>query len=245
VRNNQHLSYFGTSVADRLPERLPRTRASVASECSSIYQQPELKVSPFGNTGHVAEPHRRPGRSAPINRWRSPPLPVPSKKNTAFVAFGTYLNVLLYIHPNYVQQWNLSIQRQMGANWRSLRRTWETRALTSGYRTSRQCTVPARQLILTSGASSIGSIPAAITAGLVSSIAVADGSGHSHYNGLMLASNHRSSPNFSGELHLVALYGLRRFLLGPLLVSIPKPPVVVRRSMETASSITACPICRT
>ena len=45
------------------------------------------------------------------------PYPLTVSKNSPFINFGTYENFLLNPKTTYSQQWNLSIQRQLGQNW--------------------------------------------------------------------------------------------------------------------------------
>ena len=45
------------------------------------------------------------------------PLPIPPASNASFVAAGTYVNMPLHVRPSYYQEWNLSLQQQIGANW--------------------------------------------------------------------------------------------------------------------------------
>ncbi len=45
------------------------------------------------------------------------PYPLGVSKNSPFINFGTYENFVLNPKTTYSQQWNLSIQRQLGQNW--------------------------------------------------------------------------------------------------------------------------------
>jgi hypothetical protein len=45
------------------------------------------------------------------------PFPVTLTKNIAFPNAGTYYNTVLNPRPPYMEQWNLTIQRQIAANW--------------------------------------------------------------------------------------------------------------------------------
>ncbi|PYS47944.1 MAG: hypothetical protein DMG13_26625 [Acidobacteria bacterium] len=45
------------------------------------------------------------------------PTPVPLPQNIAFPQFGNFVNTPLHADPMYVQQWNLTYQKQIGANW--------------------------------------------------------------------------------------------------------------------------------
>ncbi len=45
------------------------------------------------------------------------PFPLNLNKNFTFPSFGTYTTYPLNIQPTYLEQWNISIQKQIGANW--------------------------------------------------------------------------------------------------------------------------------
>src|SRR5262249_1792652 len=95
---------------------------TIRSAYGIFYQNPPIlsperfgQVSPFGNTVQLASPTG--GMADPLQQIGGDPFPFsfPPKKDAPFVAFGTYLTMPLAIRPNYVQQWNFSIQRQVGA----------------------------------------------------------------------------------------------------------------------------------
>lgn len=45
------------------------------------------------------------------------PFPLQLNKNFTFPSFGTYTTYPLNIKPTYLEQWNFSIQKQIGSNW--------------------------------------------------------------------------------------------------------------------------------
>jgi hypothetical protein len=45
------------------------------------------------------------------------PFPTTLGKNAFFPAQASYVNMPLHVKPTYVQQWNLSVQRQIGTDW--------------------------------------------------------------------------------------------------------------------------------
>jgi hypothetical protein len=45
------------------------------------------------------------------------PMPVPPKSDATFVTSGTYVNMPIRIKPTYYEEWNLSVQQQLGPNW--------------------------------------------------------------------------------------------------------------------------------
>ena len=70
---------------------------------------------PIGNTTTVNFP------SSFANPWTGipggNPYPLAVSANSPFINFGTYENFLLNPKTTYSQQWNVSIQRQLGQNW--------------------------------------------------------------------------------------------------------------------------------
>jgi hypothetical protein len=174
-----------------------------------FYQNPPIlyperfgQVSPFGNTVALSSPSG--GLANPLQQIGGDPFPYPfpPKSDAAFVAFGTYLNMPLQIAPNYVQQWNVSMQRQFASNW-LVTATYLGNKSTHLWLQNEQ-----NPAVYVPGASTTANTnqrrilyrlnPAANAGGLISSIALADDGGNSHYNGLTLAVNHRFSRNFSG-----------------------------------------------
>ncbi len=45
------------------------------------------------------------------------PFPINLNKNFTFPSFGTYTTYPLNLQPTYLEQWNFSLQKQIGANW--------------------------------------------------------------------------------------------------------------------------------
>jgi hypothetical protein len=201
-----------------------------------FYQNPPIlyperfgQVAPFGNTVQLAS--LTGGLADPLQQIGGDPFPFPflPRKDAPFVAFGTFLNLPLHIHPNYVQQWNVSVQRQLGANWLF------TATYLGNKNTHLRLQNEQNPAVYVPGASTTANTnqrrilyrlnPAANAGGLVSSVALADNGGNSHYNGLMLAVNRRFSRNFSGLANYTwsHLPGIGRFLIGPLLAAVPEP----------------------
>jgi hypothetical protein len=126
--------YPGKSVAfSRMNNLAPRVgiawdptgggRTSVRAAYGVFFDLPALNEyqvfgfsSPFGNTTTVNFPadYANPWAGVPGGN----PFPIaPAQKNSVFVTFGTYENFLLHFKTPNSQQWNLSIQRQVGTNW--------------------------------------------------------------------------------------------------------------------------------
>ena len=130
------------------------------------------------------------------------PYPFPPKSDAAFVAFGTYLNMPLHIAPTYVQLWNVSVQRQLAANWLATATYLGNKSTHLWLQNEQNPAVDVPGASTTANTNQRRILdrlnPATNAGGLVSSIALADDGGNSHYNGLTLALNHRFSRNFSG-----------------------------------------------
>ena len=174
-----------------------------------FYQNPPIlyperfgQVSPFGNTVQLASPAG--GLADPLEQIGGDPFPFPfpPAKDAPFVAFGTFLNMPLHIHPNYVQQWNVSLQRQFRANWLASATYLGNKSTHLWLQNEEDPGVYVPGASTTANTNQRRILyrlnPAANAGGLVSSITLADDGGNSHYNGLMLALNHRFSRNFSG-----------------------------------------------
>ncbi|MDQ2901352.1 MAG: carboxypeptidase regulatory-like domain-containing protein, partial [Acidobacteriota bacterium] len=126
------------------------------------------------------------------------PQPVPPPKNAVFPTGGQFINLPLNIRPPYMQQWDLSLQRQLGADWlftvnylgnKSTHR-WLTRQLDPAVFLpgATLANEPSRR-VLTLANKQAG-------AAVASLVNVDDGSNAS-YNGLLISANHRLARNFS------------------------------------------------
>jgi hypothetical protein len=98
-------------------------KTAIRAAYGIFYDPPDLdeftifaQSPPFGSTTTVNFP------ASLANPWQNypggDPFPGPGiNKNSPYVTSGTYENWLLNSKTPYAQQWNLSIQRQVGANW--------------------------------------------------------------------------------------------------------------------------------
>jgi hypothetical protein len=98
-------------------------RMSVRAAYGVFYDLPALDQyavfafsPPFGNSTAVNFP------ASFANPWAGypggNPFPLPAiNKNSTYVPFGNYENFPLSFKTPYSQQWNLSVQRQLGADW--------------------------------------------------------------------------------------------------------------------------------
>ena len=126
------------------------------------------------------------------------PQQSPPPANATFVANGQYINLPLNIRPTYMQQWNISVQRQLGADWlvtanylgnKSTHRWVETQEDYAVYGPGATTANTNQRRVLTLLNPAGGAF--------FSSIVQIDDGSNAEYNGLLLSVNHRLSRNFS------------------------------------------------
>ncbi len=100
-------------------------KQSIRASYGIFYDTPESYLtapfsqsSPWGSQINIA---------APVGGFANPflnypggnpfPTPFPPTKNVIFPQQGTYVNLPLNLHHPYMQQWDLSLERQLGRNW--------------------------------------------------------------------------------------------------------------------------------
>ena len=133
------------------------------------------------------------------------PQPSPPPANAVFVTAGQYANLPLDIHPTYMQQWNVSVQRQVGDAW----------LLTANYlgnkSTHRWANTYPNYAVYVPGTCGTG--PCSTTGNTnqrrvlyldnpqsgsyFSDLTQIDDGANASYNALLLSVNHRLSHNFS------------------------------------------------
>jgi hypothetical protein len=98
---------------------------SVRASYGLFFDQPESftdsafgAAPPYGNSitlsspaGGFANPYQGYPGGDPF------PVPFPPAANATFNQAGTYINLPLNLHHPYVQQWDLSLERQLGSDW--------------------------------------------------------------------------------------------------------------------------------
>jgi hypothetical protein len=186
---------------------------SVRASYGIFYGDPEMAyfetysyIAPYGNqisltspTGGLSDPYAGIPGGDPF------PLPFPPPSNVPFVAAGEFYTLPLHIHPPNTQQWNLSIQRQVGADL----------LLTASYignkSTHRWVGIPLDPAVYIPGM--CGNNPCSTTANtqsrrvlslinptagaLIGSVPYTDDGANADYNGLLLSANRRFSRHFS------------------------------------------------
>ena len=133
------------------------------------------------------------------------PLPDPPTTNIFFPPGGVFRSVPLHIKPPYTQQWNLSVQRQVGGDWlisasyignKSTHR-WLNTELNPAVFIPGACGASPCSTTANTQARRVMSIVNPTAGALISSIGFGDNGGNAEYNGLLLSVNHRLSRNFS------------------------------------------------
>jgi hypothetical protein len=177
--------------------------------------------SPYGSGISLSRPTG--GLTNPYSGQTVPPFPqpLPTAGNPATAFFpksGVYVNLPLNLRPTYVQQWNLSIDKQFGSNWMVSASYLGNRTnhLWLGYDANAPVFIPgsdcssSNTAIPTHGA---GTSPCSTTGNeqvrrflnlrnpasgaFFSSISTATDEGNASYNGLLFSVNHRFSQHFT------------------------------------------------
>jgi hypothetical protein len=119
-------------------------------------------------------------------------------KNMQFPLAGVYVNMPLHVNPPYVQQWNLSLQKQVGANLLLSVSYFgnETTHLWSGTETDPALPVPGATLA-TENQHRVLYLQNPGQGKYYSTIGAVDDGGTSGYNALLLVAQRRLSNNFS------------------------------------------------
>jgi hypothetical protein len=188
-------------------------RWSVRSSYGVFYDLPALSRSdrfgvspPWGSFIKV---------NAPVGGFTNPyqdfpggnpfPLPFIPTSDAFFPPGGQFVNLPLNIQPPYTQQWNLSIQRQVGSDWlfsasfvgnKSTHRWANVQRDPAVYIPGTCGTTPCSTIANTNSRRVVTRVNAAAGV-LIDSLVEADDGGNASYNGLFLSVNHRLSRNFS------------------------------------------------
>ena len=139
------------------------------------------------------------------------PFPYTFNKNSAFPKQAPYVNVPLDYHPPYLNQWNLSVEKQIGANWLAKAsyigtntiHFWSPRALNpSVYIPGGPCTINGQTFNPCSTTANsqqrrLLTLLNPTDGPYYNSIVTLDDGGTTSYSGLLLSLQHRLSSHFT------------------------------------------------
>jgi Carboxypeptidase regulatory-like domain len=133
------------------------------------------------------------------------PQPSPPPANATFVTAGQYVNLPLYVHPTYMQQWNLSVQRQVGESWlftanylgnKSSHR-WISTAINPSVYLPGMCGNQACSTTGNTNQRRLLSLANPVAGGFYGPVAQIDDGANGSYNGMLLSANRRLTGNLS------------------------------------------------
>ena len=120
----QHTANFAPRVG-LVIDRGGNGKETIRTSYGIFYDTPEIyyevrfvSAPPFGN--QISIPNPAGGLTNPYQGFPGGnpfPQAFPPPKDVAFPAGGVWINLPLHIKPTYMQQWNLSWQRQLTGNW--------------------------------------------------------------------------------------------------------------------------------
>jgi hypothetical protein len=164
-----------------------------------FYFDHSVTEPPFGTAVTVLSP-----AGGFTNPWQgfpggSPyPIPFPPPSNINFPPGGQYINNPLHIHPTYMQQWNLAIERQVGASWVFSANYLGNKTTHLWVGTEENPAVYIPGASTTANTNSRRILALASPAGAVfGPMGLLDDGSNTSYNGLLLSANHRFSQNFT------------------------------------------------
>ena len=228
---NGHKADFSPRVGFAWDPR-GKGRETVRAGYAIFYDNPEVFFfdrfadnSPFGSSISLNAPSG--GFTNPYQGQTVPqfPTPFPTGSNATFFANGVYINIPQNLKPTYTQSWNLSVERQVGANW-LFTVTYlgsKTTHIWGGYAadapvltgpavasTDPRCTKTTLLVSCTTNEAvrqfltlqNVMFVPAgqtkAVNAGsFFSTISQATDDSNSEYNGVLFSANHRFSSHFT------------------------------------------------
>jgi Carboxypeptidase regulatory-like domain/TonB dependent receptor-like, beta-barrel len=188
-------------------------RQTIRAAYSIFYDWPELNYSthpgqgaPWGSTVTLSNPAG--GLTNPFQGYPGGnpfPSPVPPGRNQAFPAAGAYFDIPLGLRPTYVQSWNLSYQRQIGANWllsasylgNKTTHQWDQTEGNPGVFIPGTCA--GRPCSSTANLSQrrVLSLLNPTAGALYSTLSRSDDGANANYNGLLVSARHRFSANYT------------------------------------------------
>ena len=127
------------------------------------------------------------------------PSPYPPTQNAPFPLQGSYINMPLNLHHPYVQQWNFSIERQLGANWLVSATYLGNKAthLRSSTEQNPAVYVPGASTVANTASRRLLTRLNPVAGPYYSTITIMDDGVNTSYNSLRLSAQHRFSHNFT------------------------------------------------
>ena len=218
---NNHMAQFGPRVGLVWDPR-GKGRQTIRAGYGIYYDNSETFYfdrfadnSPYGAQLILSAPAG--GFTNPYQGQTVPPFPTPfptSAANAVFPANAVFINVQPDIHPTYVQQWNMSVEQQFGANWRVTASYIgnKTTHLWIGYEANSGVFIPGSDCgtnpVHGTGTAACStpanlakrrvlSLVNPITGAFFSSLTQAFDGANASYHGVLLSVNHRISQNFT------------------------------------------------
>ena len=151
----------------------------------------------------------------PAGGWANPfqnypggdpfPLPNPPTATATFVSEAVYINSPLHPRPGYVQEWNVSIQQQLGANWlftanyigNQATHIWTIYQADPAVYIPGQCGASACSTVANTNSRRVLSQLNPVTGAAVSSMDTVNDGANSTYDGMLLSLNRRLKSNLS------------------------------------------------
>ncbi len=188
-------------------------RQSIRGSYSIGFDSPELFYearyetdAPFGSTIDIPSPAG--GLSNPFQGYTGGnpfPLPFPPPKTQTFPPEGVYVVHPLNMHPTYMQQWDLSYQRQMGKGWvvtatyigNKTTHIWIGTELDPAVYIPGTCGTAACSTTGNTNQRRVLYMQNPATGSLYSTIAQTDDGAGANYNGVILSAQHRFASKYT------------------------------------------------
>jgi hypothetical protein len=186
---------------------------TIRSSYSIFYDFPELNYSthpgqgaPWGSTVTLSSPAG--GLTSPFAGYPGGnpfPSPVPPTKNQVFPLSGAYYDIPVNLQPTYTQEWDLSYQRQVGANWlftatylgNKTTHSWVETEQDPGVYIPGTCSGKACSTTANLNQRRVLYLQNQKTGAYFATMALSDGGANSEYNGLLFSARRRLSNNYT------------------------------------------------
>ena len=160
------------------------------------------------------------------------PYPIAQNATSAYPTLGNYYTVPLHIHNTYVEQWNVTLQKQLGASWllkasylgNDMVHLWTGQQLDPGTYVPGNCVAGQYGLTKAGLCSTTSNTQARRTLTLLNpsqgayygSIQSLDDSGTGSYNALLVSAQHR----FSNHFEMLANYTWSHCIADPVILGL-------------------------